>query len=237
MRIAPSALALLLLTLTLPALAQPVAPPKSEASAASPKPICLMAMGPMEDGYIGPCRRALEALYGAPTKLLDAKPLPKEAYYSKRDRYRAEKILLALNRDYFPGSGCRLIVAMTSVDISTTKGEIHDWGIFGLGEVPGTACVVSIYRLVKKFKGKIPRELAVKRVAKVVTHEVGHTLGLYHCETAKCLMNDAKGTIKTVDAESGSLCDVCKSIIRTLHPDLKVPTGEPDWKWVLDGAK
>lgn len=195
------------------------------------KPICLVAMGPMDEGFMGPSRMAIEAQLGVPTKVLDPVELPKQAYYPKRKRYRAEKLLLFINKELLPNSGCRAIVGMTSVDISTTKGSVQDWGIFGLGEMPGTACVVSIYRLVKRHK--VTKQAGLKRVVKVVLHEIGHTLGLYHCETPKCLMNDAQGTIKTVDNESGALCDVCQGIVRSLHPDMRVSPTPPDWDSLL----
>lgn len=195
------------------------------------KPVCLVALGPMDEGYMGPSRAAIEAQLGIPTKVLAPAELPKQAYYPKRKRYRAEKLLLFLNRDLLPNSGCRTIIGMTSVDISTTKGSVQDWGIFGLGEMPGTACVVSIYRLVKRHK--MERKAGLKRVIKVVLHEVGHTLGLYHCETPKCLMNDAQGTVKTVDNESGALCEVCQGIVRSLHTDMTVSPAAPDWGSLL----
>ncbi len=52
------------------------------------------------------------------------------------------------------------------------------------------------------------------RLVKVVNHELGHTLGLPHCPSAGCLMEDAKGTIVTVDNETGAFCDGCKKKLR-----------------------
>lgn len=45
---------------------------------------------------------------------------------------------------------------------------------------------------------------------KVVNHEIGHTFGLDHCPTPRCLMEDAKGTITTVDGEDGGFCQTCR---------------------------
>lgn len=119
--------------------------------------------------------------------------LPKTAFYKPRARYRAELLLDALQK--VPGWK---VVALTTKDISTTKGNVQDWGIMGLGSCPGHACVVSTYRL----------NGSEVRLAKVVAHELGHTLGVPHCETPKCLMNDAKGKADTVD-RSQWFCASC----------------------------
>ena len=41
--------------------------------------------------------------------------------------------------------------------------------------------------------------LFAERFSKVVIHELGHALGLSHCETPGCVMRDAEGKISTVD--------------------------------------
>jgi archaemetzincin len=138
---------------------------------------------------------------------LAAVGLPKAAYYAPRQRYRAEKLLEFL-RD-----SCRAtftkIVGITEVDISTTKGEYYDWGIFGLATIGGAACVVSSFRL----KGKASAERFLTRLLGTVTHELGHTFGLLHCPTKGCVMEDAKGTVKTVDASTGKFCAGCRKLL------------------------
>jgi len=49
---------------------------------------------------------------------------------------------------------------------------------------------------------------------RISTHEVGHVLGLPHCPTPKCVMNDANESIKTIDKSTGDLCDKCWTEIR-----------------------
>jgi archaemetzincin len=130
------------------------------------------------------------------------------AYYAPRERYRAEKLLDWLESE-FAGENSRYlkIVGLTESDISTTKGDIPDWGVFGLGSLGGKTCVISTRRLRPK-EGQ-PRTILVERLVKVINHEIGHTFGLEHCPTDRCLMQDALGTVRTVDREDGNFCPVC----------------------------
>ena len=150
---------------------------------------------------------AIEGRYKVKVVVLPTKPLPDSAYYKPRRRYRAEKLLSAL--EGMMPSGEDKIVGLTEVDISTTKGEYPDWGIFGLGNMPGQACVVSTWRLSSRKSQQTFR----KRLGKVVVHELGHTFGLGHCPVRGCLMEDAQGRISTVDRENG-FCESCRERLR-----------------------
>lgn len=94
-------------------------------------------------------------------------------------------------------------VGITTRDISTTKDDIPDWGIMGLGFQPGPASVVSTFRL---HKNNVPEELF-----KVAIHEVGHTMGLAHCEVRTCFMRDAEG--KNSTGEEKEFCPQCKKYL------------------------
>lgn len=60
--------------------------------------------------------------------LRTAIPLPSMAYYPVRDRYQADSILRYLGRS---GTTDTVMIGLTNKDISTTKGQIRDWGIGG----------------------------------------------------------------------------------------------------------
>ncbi|MCA9695516.1 MAG: hypothetical protein KC636_38415, partial [Myxococcales bacterium] len=164
--------------------------------------IYLQPLGDVSDQTTAIVREALATTYGVELRTGPLRPLPEDAFYEPRKRYRAEKLLDHL--DTWLPADCDRIVGITRKDISTTKGEHEDWGILGLGRVPGKSCVVSSFRVRKKLK-KVPAD---ERLARVAIHELGHTLGLPHCPTLGCLMEDAQGTVVTIDRET-HLCDRC----------------------------
>ena len=151
---------------------------------------------------------ALRAFYPIEVRVLECQELPRNAYYAPRKRYRAERLLTHLN-ERLPTGGWR-ILGLTDVDISTTKGSYPDWGVMGLGELPGTATVISSFRCRKQARNPAH---AIERLAKVAVHEIGHTLGLPHCPTRGCLMENAMGKVVTTDRER-DFCARCRGLAK-----------------------
>ena len=134
------------------------------------------------------------------------------SYYPPRNRYRADSLLNFL--ESYNHGDIDLVVGLTGKDISCTNETFVDCGIFGLGLMPGHACVVSTYS--KRLGINASRALLEERLTKVVLHELGHNLGLDHCNTPNCLMEDAGGTIKTVDREKKEVCPKCSRFLSDL---------------------
>lgn len=132
--------------------------------------------------------------------------LPQAAWYAPRKRWRAEKLLTYLSEGGLIQAD--RVAAITEAPISTTKGNIFDWGIAGLGTLAGKSSVFTAY-LFHKFKKKDPKRYR-RYMANLVMHEVGHTLGLPHCEDAHCVMADAKGNaIRAAELSNNEFCPVC----------------------------
>lgn len=134
--------------------------------------------------------------------------LPKKAYYPPRNRYRADSLIKYLSNFV---SDDTVVIGLTNKDISTTKGDISDFGVMGLGYCPGNSCVVSTFRLAKTNLSEQFFKLAI--------HELGHTQGLPHCSNKICFMRDANG--KNVFNEEKDFCPSCKSFLKNKGWKLK----------------
>lgn len=166
--------------------------------------VAIQPLGPVKEADIARVKAGILALYAVNVEVLPEKPLPKVAYFAPRDRYKADKLLDVLAADT-PAKFTK-VIGLTVRDVSTKKGKIDDWGIFGLGALGERPCVVSTFRL---RAGKATDEVFLARLVKVVNHELGHTFGLDHCPTPGCFMQDAGGKIATVDGEGNKPCAAC----------------------------
>ncbi len=170
----------------------------------------LYPLGEIENALLQTLVKEIETFWRCSVVVLKGAEMPRKTYYKPRNRYRADKLL-----DYLlevQPANINYIVGITHQDISCTNGNHYDWGVFGLGFLPGKSCVISTFRLNKNCKSKAHFQ---ERFSKVVIHELGHNFGLPHCPRPFCIMRDAEGTIKAVDKEQKSLCDICKNKLKT----------------------
>lgn len=217
-------LALALLTLACPlAAAAPPAPgtiPIPSALAAPPAPgtrciVLLVTLGHFPRELTDAVEKRLREDLQVDVRRLDDLGLPKAAYYPPRKRYRADRLLEHLDTIAAGAPAGTRVLGMTDVDISTTKGKVTDWGVFGLGEIGRRNCVISMFRL---KRGARNFEHLALRIGTTAVHEIGHTLGLPHCPTEGCVMQDAEGSIYNTDHGTGKPCKYCRETIDRLVP-------------------
>jgi len=174
---------------------------------AEPRVIRLVPLGDVEPELLDAVSKAITARVNATIEVAGREELPAEAFYKPRKRWRAEKLLEFLDAR---AAGAWRVVGVTNAEISTTKGDIVDWGIAGLGTIGGPACVVSAQLYKKHSKTKA---VMLRRFSDVAVHELGHTLGMPHCESKGCVMADAKGNaIKSADHSTGEYCGPCRAL-------------------------
>jgi len=151
---------------------------------------------------------ALRSVYDADVTLADTQDVPGSAFDATREQYRAEEFIELAGR---VGTGEKNL-AVTPKDLFYRRRNY----VFGLAYLDGAASVVSTYRLQTSsdggFSNKSANDIFVDRVRKEVVHEVGHTLGLDHCDNSRCVMNFSP-TVREVDVKEETLCGTCQRSI------------------------
>jgi len=169
----------------------------------SKKLIYIQPLGDVNPEYVNMIKSSIESFFGFNCLVKARIEFTTDILAASKTRYEASKII-----DKYHLSDYLLI--LTEKDIACQNGDYPEWGIFGYGEMPGTTCVVSTFRLKRKVSELVFRDHLIK----VTLHEIGHNLGLDHCNNdPRCLMNDAKGTSKEMDNEKIWLCDKCRKQI------------------------
>jgi len=163
--------------------------------------VTIVQLGHVNRIAIDAVARSITSFYGYKCVIGNEVQFTPDELSKSKTRYSADKIV-----DKFSKKAYTLVI--TEKDICTPMHNYPEWGIFGLGSCPGSSCVVSTFRL----KRNASEAKMTERLIKVCLHELGHNLGLEHCDKdPECLMSAAKGTIKQVDQEKLYFCQNCKS--------------------------
>jgi len=122
-------------------------------------------------------------------KQLDAQVLLDSIHAYKRRHLMKEPLLLVVQQDLFK-NGNRFV--------------------FGLARQSIGAAVVSTARLSNEYYGRDGNDDdLIDRITKEGTHEIGHLLGLGHCNNRECIMF-RPDTLDELDRKKKMLCQTCR---------------------------
>ena len=89
--------------------------------------------------------------------------------------------------------------------------------VFGLAREQVGAAVVSSARLGNEYYGRNSSDDdLIDRITKEGAHEIGHLLGLAHCENRECIMF-RPDTLDELDRKKKMLCPVCRERLTVIR--------------------
>jgi archaemetzincin len=163
--------------------------------------IKIVPLGEVDKKILKIITEELKVTYRMVGEVTQTERLPQSMFNAFRNQYRSDEVLDFLEKHY-QGR----ILGVTKEDLYT-EGLNY---IFGQAKMRGRVALISICRLDPKFfHQQEDEELFEKRVVKESIHEVGHMLGLTHCNKRACVMSFSN-TAGEVDQKTKYLCDMCK---------------------------
>ncbi len=160
----------------------------------------IIPLGNIPEDLLNSIKEEMKNTYNIQAAVSEKTKPPEEAYNPLRHQFQAGKILEFLSQYK------TRVLGITDKDIYTEDLNF----VFGQAQLKGTLALVSTERLDPMLYKKFPdKKLLIDRTIKEVIHEVGHTLGLAHCQNDKCVMSSSN-TIFDVDKKTKNLCNMCK---------------------------
>jgi archaemetzincin len=166
----------------------------------------LVSLGNVDRALVESARQAVVRAYRVPCSVAPGVIDPGFAFHPERGQYHSTTIIERL-----AGADTEeTVVGLTQVDLFI---PILTY-VFGEAQMGGRSAVVSFHRFTQEFYG-LPSEPALvgDRLSKTVVHEIGHTLGLTHCDDYDCVMA-ASHAVEWLDLKGSSLCEDCRCILQ-----------------------
>jgi archaemetzincin len=166
--------------------------------------IDIVPIGEVEETLLLFLKQNIVQTFNIQTRILNRHFDLSPVYDPARNQFNSSGLLLQLINDASPET--LKILGVTELDLFM---PIFTF-LFGEAQLNGIGALVSAHRLHNQFYG-IPEdmELLKDRLLKEGIHELGHTFGLIHCFTLKCVMRSST-YVEDIDQKSIHFCKSCE---------------------------
>jgi archaemetzincin len=166
----------------------------------------LLPIGRVDALVLSQLRDGLEQQFRMYCEILPESMDAHFAYHAERQQYHSSEILAWMRQQVATGN-CWRLLGVTAADLYIPILTF----VFGEAQLEGRCALVSTHRLQQDFYG-LPQDdgLLCERLLKEAIHELGHTLGLTHCDDYSCVMA-ASHAVEWIDLKQTTLCPHCEA--------------------------
>jgi len=164
--------------------------------------IILIPIGKQKHNIADFLSYSLPEIFDAPCRVLDAEILLEPFFNNNRKQYHSTEIL----RELLPYAKKKQhVLGVVDEDLYIPILTF----VFGEAQLEGRCALMSGYRLHQEFYG-LPADasLYMHRCEKEAVHELGHTLGLKHCQNFECVMRYSN-SVADIDIKRNVFCPNC----------------------------
>ena len=173
--------------------------------------LAIVRLGPCDPGLAERLGRELESELHLSATLAPDIVDPAFAFHPERGQYHSSEILAWLDKN---PRGAGRVLALIEADLYIPILTF----VFGEARLGPGPAVVSSYRLRQEFYGlPADNDLLSQRLLREAVHELGHTMGLRHCDDYECAMAGSPG-VEWIDLKAPHLCDRCRTRAGLLEP-------------------
>jgi len=171
------------------------------------KTISIIPVGHNHMEVLGPLSAVLEDVFQCSCTVGPRQQISPAAFNVERSQFLASRILDDMKSRLSAGAERTLGVA----DVDLYVPDLNF--VFGVTDTNSRVAIISLCRLREEFYGlERDEDLFMGRVAKEAIHELGHSLGLAHCQNPLCVMSFSN-SLGDADKKGKDFCPDCQRLL------------------------